>query len=187
MLKAMWGSEMVPRPRLSRIPVKPSRRSKACTKNRSIITAIVTSGMMMGRYKRPSIALWPRKRNRSIEIAAAVPSTTDTTVDTAATIRVLRMARMMSSLRNISPYQRDGAHGRHRRHYQGVADGAHAVVVAGHLAVPAQRGPGPHPDAGVVVDRADREHQERGVEEEVHQPAVGGEETVDGRTRRGAL
>jgi hypothetical protein len=40
---------MVPIPKVALTPSSAPMRSKACTKNSSIITAIVTSGMMTGR------------------------------------------------------------------------------------------------------------------------------------------
>ncbi len=54
MLKAMWDNEIEPKPSSSRTPKTSLMFPKICTKNSSIMTAMVTSGMMIGRYSKPS-------------------------------------------------------------------------------------------------------------------------------------
>ena len=85
MLKATWLTTTVAKPLARSRPKSASTASKAWEKNISIITAMVTSGMMIGRYRRASKTLRPRNRNRSSARADIVPSTVATTVDTSAT------------------------------------------------------------------------------------------------------
>ncbi len=123
----------------------------------SSITAMVTSGMITGRYIRASkVPRLSQRRYRSRAIAAAVPSTVATTVEIRATMSELRSDCINASLANIAWYH-------------------------------SSEKPPQVPTLRSAGEREEDQDGDRCVQEREHHPPVDGEQAVDPSTGGGAL
>ena len=86
MLKATWENTSLSMPAVRSTPGMALNSGAVSPKNTSSMTAMVTSGMMIGRYRTASKVFWPHQRKRSSARAAMVPNTTAITVDNRPTL-----------------------------------------------------------------------------------------------------